>query len=127
MVCVKFGEDRLRIVVAIVCDVSHTDLRMEKPPCAPDLIIYHFFAILANVVDNNNNSQDDRWSAPRFQASVLMWRSEGTDWHAYEAQNGQHAIMLLTTLCGVPWSRLIFRPSRSLQNCSGQIANDPSD
>ena len=46
---VKIGEE-LRTIS------SGTDRQTEKPPCAADLIIYHFFAILANVVDNNNNS-----------------------------------------------------------------------
>ena len=48
---VKIGEE-LRTLSSRI-EVIHTDIRTEKPPCAPDLIIYHFFAILANVVDKN--------------------------------------------------------------------------
>ena len=55
VVYAKFGEDRRRIADAIVWDIyihTHTYIQTEKPTCAADIIIYHFFANLANVVDN---------------------------------------------------------------------------
>ena len=46
---VKIGEE-LRTLS------SGTYIVTEKPYCAADLIIYHFFAILANVIDNNERA-----------------------------------------------------------------------
>ena len=56
VVSAKFDEDRCIIADAVVWD-RQTDRQTDgETTLRPDIIIYHFFAILANVVDNNSRS-----------------------------------------------------------------------